>query len=409
MNKMENAVKDFKFGEDLKGYREVSFEISSDESEEAKTTENFEKAKSIIETRLSKYNVEAYNIGLDKKTGKIHLLLQENAETDSIVSNLKETGTFEMKDTESSTVLIDRSKVQEAKAMYNTANEGTTVYLRIQLNKEGTEILKDLTSNEYAKIEETTTDENAVSEETENSENENDESTKTEDNTSEENKQKTITLAISGSDVTSTSFEKPIEDGAIDLVFASNSKDSKDIQEYLKSASTIATTLNNGPLPVKYTTTKNQYISTDIKLDSVYKVLIGISFVFVTILVFLVVKYKEKGLLATISFVGFVALYLLLLRYTNVVISLESIVGIILICAINYWFNYETLKIDGKNNKEYNDKYIELLIKMVPVFVISIMFSFVKWSMINTIGMVMIWGIALILLYNRFITKKIVD
>ena len=123
----------------------------------------------------------------------------------------------------------------------------------------------------------------------------------------------------------------------------------------------------------------------------------------------MIVKYKARGIFAAISFAGFMALYLLLLRYTNVVISLESIVGILLVAALNYWFNIKILKVKGNETKEYNDKYLELLVKLAPVFVISIIFSFIKWSMINTIGMVMVWGVAFILLYNRFITKRIVD
>ena len=53
---------------------------------------------------------------------------------------------------------------------------------------------------------------------------------------------------------------------------------------------------------------------------------IAIAAIIVIALAVLVVKYKMAAVFAGISYIGFVALYLLVLRYANVVITLEGVV-----------------------------------------------------------------------------------
>ena len=425
LNTMENIVKNYKLGDELEGYREAIFEIASDTSDELKTEENYEKVKSIFEDRLKNLNVENYNISLDKKTGKIYLQIPENDDTDTIVTNIKETGKFEIKDSEDGTVLLDNSKIQNVRTAYNTTENGTVVFLEIKFDKEGTAIYKDITGNTYAKVENTTT-ENTTTESSEtseendetenNNETEENENSEEENNTTEENNEqseevteKKITLAISGQDITSTNFENVVENGTIDLSMNAATTDSKEISEYAKSATTIATILNNGPLPVEYSVAGNQYLKTDISINSVLYVLAFVGVVIAILLVYMILKYKVSGLLSAISYIGFIALYSLLLRYTNVVITLETIVGIVLIALINYWFNMRLLSVKLDNKKQYDNIYKDFIMKIIPVFAISVIFALIRWSMLNTIGMAIIWGVALILIYNRLVTKNIVE
>ena len=342
---------------------------------------------------------------MDKKTGDIYLKLPENSETDTIVTNLKESGKFEIKDSEDGTILLDNSKIKETKVKYNTTESGTIVYLEIEFNKEGKDILTDITTNKYAKpkeeekAEENTTEENKA-----------EENTTEEAKTTEEKKENKITLTISGNDVTTTNFETPITVGAMQLSMNQATTDSDEITEYLNSAAKLATIINKGPLEVEYTITRNRYVETDISIKSLNYIIIAVVAIIALLLIYMAIKYKTRGILAAISFMGFLALYSLLLRYTNVVISLESIISIIMIAVINYWISMSLLKIEkGDDETKYNKEYISIIFKLLPIFIISIVFTFVKWTPLNTVGMAFLWGIALILLYNRFITKNIVD
>lgn len=424
-------------------YKKSEEKVNSDDS---LTAENYEKSKEIIEKRLKSFGVKDYNISLDKSTGEIYIQVPENSDTDKIVSNITELGTIELKDSEdNSKVYLSTNNLKKARTLYNTTESGTNVILELQFNKDGKNTLKDLSENEYKTLENTnntTSDSNTTSENTnessnESSENNTDESSEdTTNTTSEETKnnsknaedasnessedssdnsskktetQKKVTLYISGNQIISTSFDDVIENGAIDLSMDKASSDKNEISESFKSASTIATILNNGELPLTYKVDENKYVKTDITTNSVKITLTIVGVIIAIGFVYLIIKFKLKGVLALISYICFIALATLLLRYTNVEISLSAIVAGIIIAILNYLFNFKMLKIDVQDKKEYNKTYLQLLMKLLPIYAISIIFCFISWTVLSDFGMVMFWGITLIAIYNRLITKHIVD
>lgn len=443
LNKMENVVKDYEKSKDLTGYREVTFDVSQatkvlDESgnvvgntdtiddstiesskytkseekvnsDDVLTEENFDKVQKILEKRLEGLGIQDYNISVDKQNGKVYLQVPEDENADIIVSNIKEVGDFQIKDSNDGTVYIDNSKLKSAKVMYNQAQNGTVVFLELQLDKEGTKILEDLSTNKYA----TQADENKsddTSSEEKKAEENNDESS-SDENSSEENKQEQskVDLMISGSKILSTSFDEPLKDGKIDLTMNAATTDSSKISDYFESASKIAILLDSGNLPISYTLGENKYVTSDISSDIVNKVLIGVLIIFGILLIYMIIKYKSKGLLSAISFIGFAAIYSLILRYANVEISIESIVAIIIALGLNYVINMNLLKIKPDDKKLYNKKYLNLIAKVIPALAVSVIFCFTKWSILVTFGMTMFWGIVLILLYNFLVTKNIVN
>ena len=119
-------------------------------------------------------------------------------------------------------------------------------------------------------------------------------------------------------------------------------------------------------------------------------------------------KYKTRGILATISYIGFVSLYTILLRVFNVTIALEGIAGGIIILVLNYLVNMKLLEVNG-DKKEYYKSYLDIIMKLIPIFVISIIFVFIPVTTLASIGMTLFWGIVLMLAYNVTLTKNIVD
>ena len=432
-NKMENIIKGYDLTKDLSGYRQVIFEISDatevldkdghvvgntdtydDETiknneykksetpvnkDEELKKENYDITKNIIEKRLDLMGIEDYNLSLDKSTGKMYLQLPEDSATDRVVSNILETGSFEIKDSEDGTVYITKQQLKKASAMYNTTETGTIVYLHMQLDKEGTSILKDLSTNQYATIEEPQ-EENTTTEEKKTDSKE----AKTEE--SEEVAQKEITLAISGNEVITTSFKDPIEDGVIDLSMNAASTDNETINETLKTTSTIVTLLESGEIPLIYKVTQNQYVTTDISNTLIRNTIIVAGTILAILLVFMIIKNKLRGLLGAISYIGFVAIYLLLIRYTNVAISISGAIGIAIVLIINYIFSMKLLSISKQDSKQ---EYIKFIIKMIPLLITSIVFIFMRWVPLSSLGMLLFWGIGLIILYNILVTKNIVD
>ena len=48
-----------------------------------------------------------------------------------------------------------------------------------------------------------------------------------------------------------------------------------------------------------------------------------------------------------------------------------------------------------------------MTLKVIPIAILSVVFCFIKWIPASSFGMVMFWGIALIIIYNLLITKNL--
>lgn len=462
-NKMENVVKGFSLGKDLTGYREIIVEVSdatkvtdsdgkvvgntdnyTDSSieqnsytkteekvnnEENLNVENYKKVKEILQTRLEKFGVNEYNLSLDEQTGKIYIQLPENDRTDNVISNLIQTGKFEIRDSkDSSKVLINNEDLKEVSAVYNTTESGTTVYLYIKLNKAGKEKLKDISTNEYATLpeeetasnEDTTSDETTIQEEdnmdgatnvtaevqtegenvtTENTET--DETTTQEESETTEEEQKEVTLAIDESEMVTTSFDEPIENGTLDLTMNQDLTDSGKINENLQSTSIIAVLLNSDVMPLTYKVSENQYVKTSITSQILKNVIIAMIIIGAALLVYMMIKYKEKGILGAICNIGYMAIFLLVIRYTNVELTIEGILGIIISGILNYCFTIKLLKEEEK-------AFMDFVQKVIPILIIAIVGCFISWAKIASFGMVMFWGIAITIIYNLIVTRNVI-
>ena len=420
-NHMENIVKEYEYAMDLEGARiavitpkdetntiikdaegnTIDEELTDEEiaekgytKEEVKINdgnlniENFQKSKEIVKKRLEQMGVENYNIALNEQTGEIKFEIEEDSTTNDILRNVYPVGKFEIADNETGEVLLDNQYIKDASVLYGSESTGTSVYLQIELNKEGTAKLEEIT-NTYKKQEETETTENTTEGETE-----------TEENTET---QKEIKMTVDTQTLITMSFEEPIRTGKIQLNVGSASTDAKTVNGYAKTAVELATLLDNGKLPIEYEITGNEFIYPEITKQDIQYIVYAIAGISVIALIFIIIKYKLRGLIASIAFIGYAALYLLLIRYANVMISLEGICAIIITLAANYILSIKIAQ--GKDKKEL----ITFFSKIIPIPICSIVFSFMEWIPIASFGMILFWGTVLMLVFNGAITKPLVD
>ncbi len=392
-NKIDEDLTDEEIKE--KGYTKEEIDNNADK----KTKENFENAKNIIEKRLKDLGVDNSIIKLNEETGEITLEIEENTNTDQIVSEIPVEGKFEIVDSKSNEVLMDNSSIKEVNVVYGTETNGTMVYLQIIFTDEGKTKLEEIT-NTYATQENKTTEENTTDENTTNE--------TTEENTTEE-EQKEIILKIDDQDVMTTSFDQPIKTGKLELSVGTSSTDSDKIQTYVKKAKSIATELNNGKLPMQYDVTGNEYIISDIETDLIQKISIGIIAVIAILAICIIIKYKLNGFISIFTTSGFIALFLILIRYANVKISLEGIFAIAIIVIINYLLVWKLL--ENSKGEEIAEKmqktYANFILRIMPISIMAITFCFINWIPISSFGMVMFWGIVLLLIYNWIITVPV--
>ncbi len=425
-NRMENQVKQYDLAMDLKGSRNIRLKVNTEtettikdaegnkvedsanltdeeiaekgyikeekakNSEEVKNIENYKASQRVIEKRLQKLGVSNYIIKLEEETGDIVIELPENEETDHVVSNLSTVGKFEIIDSETKEILLNNQDIKQAKVMYGSgnnstsANNGTTVYLDIEFNKDGSKKLEEI-SNQYRKTENTSSEENT-----------------TESNTEATNEKK-VTMNIDDEEIMSTSFEEPVRTGKLQLSIGSASNDKDTLQGYIDQASSMATVLGTGNIPVKYDVNSNQYILSDITENEMELAIYIVLAVVVIGLMVWIVRYKAFGALGAIGYIGFVSLYMIIVRYTNVVIALEGFFGMVVVFVLNYILVNKLLA----QKEDRKEVYKNFFIKIIPIVIMVITFCFIRWTPISSFGMAMFWGIVLMVFYNIAVTNSL--
>lgn len=431
-NTVENKVKDYQFDMNLEGKRIVTLtpeksnleqtqNSEASDSEETNVTESTETAeqtgdaldkykqtKEILEKRLNKLNVPNYVVRLNEETGEIVVELPEDENTDNWITTLTTVGKLEIVDTQTGEVLLNNDQIKTSEVLRSTTSSGTAIYFSIEFNSEGTKKLEEITKTYVPAKEGTTTENSSNSENTENVENEEAQDTQTVT-------EKTITMKLDDEDVMSTSFEEPIIDGKMHLTVGQATTDRDTLNQNLKQARNMSTILSTKNLPLSYSLEGNEYVESSVKDNIKNFIIICVIAIFIVTSVILIVKYRVKGILVSIANIGFIALLLLTIRYWNVVIATEGIAALIIVMILNFVLSNKIL---SSMNKEKDNKKLELkniiniaikefTFKIIPLFIISIVFAFSGWSSTNSFGMIMFWGLTLIELYNLIITKSL--
>ena len=422
-NRMEDKVKEYSLGRELNGERVVEIKVTDGSkegktkpSDEELTVENYETVKKTVENRLKDLGAQDYTISLDKENGTIRVELPENSNTDTYVYYLTASGKVEMKEKDTENVLLNDSMIKKAQYTYTSNADGAyQVYLELILTKDGQAKLDEV-KNDYAVL--ATEVSEAESKNNTTSDNTTTESSTDEDNTttntttegtetqkSEETK-KIASLTIAG---TSYDIEK-YEKNKITVKIGSQTSNTTTVNNSIAKAAELSMLINAGKYPIDYEVDVNRYVESDIEQQQLIYFIAGVAVILVIIFIIATIKYKGKGLRASISFIGFIALTSLLLRYTNVIISIEGIGAILLTIIINLKLNQmilsktKTMDVVSEATKA---SYKELFTSIIPIMIITIVFCFSGWTSLSSFGMIMFWGLVLIAVYNIVVTKTL--
>ena len=154
-NRMEDKVKEYSLGRELKGERLIELKVSSENSDETSsseelTTENYKTVKNTIEKRLKSLKSQDYTISLNEDDGTIVVELPEDDTTDDLAYYLVASGKVELKEKDTSTELLNENMVKKAQYTYTSNTDGEyQVYLEVILTKEGQAKIEEL-QNDYA-------------------------------------------------------------------------------------------------------------------------------------------------------------------------------------------------------------------------------------------------------------------
>ena len=415
-NRMENKVKDYTLGRELAGARVFELKIVDGEGEgetkpnpEDLTLENYETVKKTIEERLDNLGAQDYVISLNKENGTIRVELAEDENTDTYAYFLTASGKVEIKEKDASTVLLSDSMVKDAVYTYTSDAEGMyKVYIELRLTEEGQAKIEEIKNNyaileeEVSKIEEAEIKKEAEKKDKE----EKAEGTTAEEKTETEPTKKIGVLTIGGTELDIERIEK----NKVIVKVGGETANTTSINNNIASAAELTLLIRSGKVPVQYEISTNRFIYSDITEQQLLYFAIAVAIILLIVFVIFTISYKVKGLLASVSFIAFVAILSLILRYTNVLISIEGIGAILVVLALNLRFNKIILdKVKTMNviNEAITSTYKEFFLKLIPVIIITLVFCFAGWSNLNSFGMIMFWGLMLIAVYNALVTKTL--
>ena len=100
-----------------------------------------------------------------------------------------------------------------------------------------------------------------------------------------------------------------------------------------------------------------------------------------------------------------VATILLVLRYTNVRITLFTILGLAIIVIINYIIILRTLNSD----KSFKENIVSEFNNLIPCMIVAIVFCCAPYLQLASFGMTIFWGLIIMCIYNALITRIFVE
>ena len=414
---MDNMIPDYNFGMELSKLRNVSImvdegtetkyydsegnEVENPSEEEMNTLEqreipvngeevlkeeNYQKARDIVEQRFKYVGIQNYYIRLDNKTGKIVADFTENEDSDYMSQYMVATGDFKITDAETGEILLSKEDISKAnEVLHKIAGNIYTTYLNIEFNKEGAKKLENI-SRQYTPM----------------------------TNSDGEKTDKKVKLELDGSEITTMNFEEPITNGVFPPLSVGSTGTVQEIHEYRMLARNMAVLIGTDTMPVKYTLDSTKVVFSDLSTEFIKGIaIIGIIIVIVEMIA-LIVKYKSKGVFASILVIGFIASLLILLRTPgNVVLEISGLVGIATAIIMEFGI---VISIINANSKKKEDKFaiqntiINLIKYLFPILIVIIIFSLITKTSISSLGLVMFWAMILMVIYNFiFIAPMLID
>ena len=441
LNRMKNALPDYKASMDFGGLREVRLDVSQETEtkyfdadgnevsapsgeneetgidskqvainpEEVLNAENYSLSKDIITKRMNMFQFKEYQIRQDEN-GYIVIQLYEDDASNNYMQLVATTGLLEIKDADTNEILFNNNDIKSASATVHTEKNNTSAAcLILEFNGQAREKLEEIGKTYVeSKVSNDETDEVE-------DENETEAEAETENVNEEENVQvRELTITFDGETIVSAHFGENVASGNMQILSGgrlqiplhSATSSESTLYQYLNEATLIERLLNIGKLPIKYEMTYENVFSSVLRQEVIGVLSIAIAVLIIIAVAYLIIRYN-KGLLMGISWLGFISLFLLILRFTNSIISMNGIIGIIIVCIFDYIFLNAVLH--NKQNKTFNEILTNYSIIGIPLYIVAIVFSFASMVPVSSLGIVMFWGSVLMIAYNFVITKNLLD
>ena len=378
--------------EEVKEYKIEKRKIA-DNPEEVLTEDNYKISKNMIEGYLKAANISEYKIKENEKTGQIIVsvpetkkianltsdpITDETSDTQrakSVESILSTTGSFEVKDSITGKVYLTEKNIKEAKA---NIYQGYGVILDVKLNDEGKKILSDV-SRKYVQEEK-----------------------------DGKKYEKKATVTVAGMELVKATFAEPMDEGLMQINLGNGYGKNKDvITAIYGEAKRLENALKVGKTPIKYNVEqKTSGIKENINYKNAKIILIAILAVMLILALSLVFKYGLKGLYAMLVNISFVVVLLLAIRYTDVVVTIPSLVSVVVAYILEYVILLKYLQNTKENDYEIADEVVDTLKYTFILIISSIILSFSHNILLSSFAMTLFIAIILLFTHNYIFVKN---
>ncbi|MBO5349961.1 MAG: hypothetical protein J6A89_09140 [Clostridia bacterium] len=350
----------------------TSSQEQTNENAQAEKSKQYKNSKNIIEKRLAAMGSEEYDIRLNENTGALVLEVPSNMDS-SYFSEIVSKGKAQILNQSTNDVIIESNGIKNASTRVDSINyTKPVVLLSIKFTNDAKKTFENINTN-Y---------------------------TDSEGNESEA----TFAFVIDGQTLyydTATSFVSTTKNGSLELVLGQNN-DEEQLESDYQYALTLVSILNNGEISTEYQLDSIQIVSSNINIKNIIIIVCVIGLIMLAYAIF---KFKTKGILPVLSLVGLAATILLVLRYTNVKITLFTILGLAVIVISNYILILKSLG----NDKTFKQNLIEMLNILIPCFIMAVVFCCSPYLQLATIGMTIFWGTIVMIIYNAIITRILLN
>ncbi len=345
------------------------------------TKDNYEKTKKVIQNRFNKQGISEYDIRLDNVTGAIVVDVPDSSDINSIYELVQTKGNIQIIDNQTGIVLIDGKNVKKVEAVYSSsASEGYRTMLQITFDQTGADKLKEI-SNQYVEVKD-----------------------------EEGNSTKTyVQISLDGQTMLTTYFGEELNDGIIQIPVGDTTKDVSEFKNLYTTAQFMATIMNDGQTPVVYKLNSDNFIKSEFTEQDIIIAKVTLVVILVLVTVIFSIKFKLNGLLAGIANIGFVALTSLILRYTKVTITINSVISFVTMIILNIVFMKMLLKalMEKSSSEALNKTMIKYYLSIIPVGVVAVIFTFMSNITVGSVGMLIFWCLFIQVIYNFIVVKAL--
>lgn len=351
--------------------------------EENLNSANFITSLNIMKKRLDFFDVEQYQIDLDEKTGTIYFNVEDKYLEDKLAFILT-VGSLQLIDSNTGDIIIDHTNFKTVEATYASLRTQVITYFNFKLNDSGIEKINNIDKYKAVKTEE-----------------------------DKQSKESSIIVMFDSEKIAEVSYEDILLTGkTLRVTTASGLTSDTEINSQINMGIIVSKIATMGKMPVIYTLTAESYIQNDIG-NSIDYIIISVIALAILVSIIIIFRHKLKGLLGVLGFATNISIFLLIIRFTNLQISLNGFAGMFGLIILNMLLINNILKCTKNGNKVFyenvKDAYLKSLNPIIIMLIIFVVFALSSMTVINTMGLLLFWGWLITVLGTLIFTVPCLD